>query len=150
MPEKTNKELEQLFQARKISFEEYQALLERKRQNNREKQRRRKERLAAQKNARNEDILRIEERYTTTLSLSVKMATADYAKATGVPQGIVVERALIEYMSRYWPETEDESAWAFYRPLPGENQKPAPVCIGKGAVRMALPSIKKKREEVSR
>lgn len=138
MPEKTNKELENMLQAREISFDEYQALLDKKRQDNREKQRRRKERLAEQRAARNEDSLRAEERYSTTLCVSVKMALTDYAKATGVPQGIVIERALIEYMSKYWPEVE--STWTFYRSLPGENPKPSAVCIGEKPVRLPIQS----------
>ena len=140
MREKTNQELENMLRAREISFDEYQALLDKKRLGNREKQRRRKERLEEQRKAHNEDTLRLEERYSTTLCTAVKMTLADYAKTTGVPQGIIIERALIEYMSKYWPE--GENAWVFYRPLPDENPKPPAVCIGEKTVHLPIPKTK--------
>ncbi|MDL2263159.1 hypothetical protein LJC31_00755 [Synergistaceae bacterium OttesenSCG-928-I11] len=144
MRERTNQELENMLRAREISFDEYQALLDKKRQSNREKQRRRKERLAEQRKTRNEDTLRLEERYSTTLCTAVKMILADYAKATGVPQGIIIERALIEYMSKYWPE--GESVWVFYRPLPNEPIKPAAVCVGKKPVCLPIPKGKQRTQ----
>lgn len=69
--------------------------------------------------------------FGTTLTENIRMAIRKYCEAMDIPIYALVERALVEYMSKY-PFGDDEGDWTcgyvFYRGLPHEN-KPYPEAL---------------------
>lgn len=62
--------------------------------------------------------------FSTTLTENIRMAIRDYCEVMEIPAYALVERALIEYMSKYPFDDADDwtCGYVFYRGLPHEGE----------------------------
>jgi hypothetical protein len=121
----------------KISQEEHDTLIETKRAKNRESYRKRKVKHYEIKNNLHDPDKAMREKVSirTEINITIHHVLQEFSKEIDVPMSVIIERALIEYISRYRPD-EANSGGVFYCPLPHEDQKPDMIPLYGGVVNL--------------